>query len=872
MTNLNLLERAMKHKMNRRTFLHWSAVVTAGMTMTGCESELKKIPEDQANKLIGKEGQWITAACWHNCGGRCYNKAYIVDGVVVRQGTDDTHPDTPDFPQQRACQRGRSQNQQVFSADRIKYPMKRKNWAPGGGQKELRGVDQWVRISWDEALDIVASEITRIKNQHGNEAILTIGGAIGRSINKIGGSAQAWGNTSWGTWYYAGVDMGLGDGWVIRPINDRLDIRNSDLVVIWGANPAWSSGNSAAYNYLQAKKAGAEFIFIDPMYSDSARVLADQWIPIRPSTDHAFAIAVAYTLLDEDDPQTNPLIDWDFLRKYTVGFERETMPAGADPTDSYQDYLLGTKDNIPKTPEWAAEICGVEPEQIRAFARKLAKAPRAAIITGWAPARTHNTDSWPQAFMTLGCMTGNIGAPGKMTGISCHFVGGNGGPHLVQPGSNGVPGIPNPCDVSINNAELWNAILTGKYTASSPVNSRFLGTQVDTETEPTIKDCNIQMIYHGAAARLNQLCGAVKGIEAHRKVEFVLTQHYSYNTQARYSDVVLPITTMWERFGHVRDSQEILILAQQIIEPMFEAKDDIWIDVEIGKRLGLDATEIDPFPENQKIFNSLANATVRKEDNSDWETLFTITPQDIKEWGVQGEPQTGRIPLKDFMKTGIYQVPRKPNDALTYIHLKEFIDDPENNKLDTDSGKLEIYCQRIADRVKYLGFSQIEPVPKYTRPIEGYEDTFEDWDNKVKGQFPLQLVTVHHRRRAHSIFDNAQWLREAFAQDLMINPQDANAFGIKDGETVKISSRHGAVVRPVKLTEVIKPGVVALGQGAWIEMDEQEGVDKAGNTNILNGGIPTGQGHMGWNSCNVRIEKYHKALEPDHKWPARVIF
>ena len=91
------------------------------------------------------------------------------DGVVVRQKTDDTHEDSPDFPQQRGCLRGRSQRQQVFSADRLKYPMKRKNWKPGGGKKELRGKDEWVRISWDEALDYVASETKRIAKKYGND-------------------------------------------------------------------------------------------------------------------------------------------------------------------------------------------------------------------------------------------------------------------------------------------------------------------------------------------------------------------------------------------------------------------------------------------------------------------------------------------------------------------------------------------------------------------------------------------------------------------------------------------------------------------------------------------------------------------------------
>src|SRR5690606_1662726 len=146
------------------------------------------------------EGEWISAACWHNCGGRCPNYALVKDGVVLRQKSDDTHEDSPDFPQQRGCARGRSQRKQVFGADRLKYPMKRKHWEPGGGRKELRGQDEWVRISWDEALDIVASEIKRIKEKYGNEAILCPGGAeIQRTLTLYGGYVSTYGTTSGGT-------------------------------------------------------------------------------------------------------------------------------------------------------------------------------------------------------------------------------------------------------------------------------------------------------------------------------------------------------------------------------------------------------------------------------------------------------------------------------------------------------------------------------------------------------------------------------------------------------------------------------------------------------------------------------------------------
>lgn len=865
MSENNFLEKTLEDTvLSRRSFLKWSAALGGTAALAGGVNYGMKAVE-AAEAVAAGEGEFITAACWHNCGGqRCLLKAEVLDGVVQKVKTDDTHPDTADHPQLRACARGRSQQHQVFGADRLKYPMKRKNWEPGGGKKELRGQDEWVRISWDEALDIVASEFKRIKGKYGNEGILEVGGTLSRPISLFGGAVRTWGTTSWGTWYYTGPQIGLGDGLVFTSHNDRLDMRNSDLIVIWGGNPAWSSQGNTMKFYLDAKKAGAKFIFVDPFYNDSAKILADDWVPVRPATDHALALGIAYVLIDEDDPAKNPLIDWDFLNRCTVGFDSEHMPEGGNPEDNFKDYVLGTYDGEPKTPEWASEICGVPPREIRALAREIGRTERVALLTAWAPARTNNTDSWPQMFMTLGCMTGNIGESGKMTGVSCWERTANGGPFLIGSGGSGVPRIDaETINISINNNEVWDAVLSGKYVAG----------------EDEVKDIDLQMIVHDGSSSLNQKVGMTKGIKAHREVEFVLTLNFVLNTNAKYSDVVLPVTTQWERAGYLDGNREHLIWARNITDPLFEAKDDDWIAAELGKRLGFDPEVILPLSPEQQVFNRLAGAWVLKEDGETRENLLTITQEDIDSMGVEGEPQEGRITLQEFKEKGIYSVPRKENDNYGYIAHEDFRKDPEANPLShswagTPSGKMEIYCQQIADFVKSKGFTEIDPIPTYTKPTEGYEDTFSDWQSKVKGDYPFQLITIHYRRRSHSIFDNVPWLREAFPQEFIMNTLDAEELGLKNGDIVKITSRHGKVIRPVFVSELMMPGVTALGEGAWAEVDEKTGIDKAGSTNTLNGAIPTGQGHQGWNSCNVNVEKYTGPidLKPDHKWPPRVVF
>ncbi|MBI5301789.1 MAG: molybdopterin-dependent oxidoreductase [Chloroflexi bacterium] len=843
--------------LSRRTFLKWSAALggTAVLASSGVDVGLKPTHAAPATVAPAKEGKWVAAACWHNCGGRCPIRAYVTDGVVTRVKTDDTHPDTPDFPQQRGCLRGRSQRMQAFSSDRLKYPMKRKNWAPGGGKKELRGKDEWVRITWDEALDIVTSETKRIKEKYGNESIYCTGGSeIQRTLALAGGYVENYGSTSRGAWRLG--QQPITGTTAQSEMNDRFDLVNSKLIVMWGNNPAWSSMGLASYNFLQAKRAGTKFIFVDPFFNPTASILADEWIPIRPTTDTPMLLAMAYVMLTEDDPKANPLIDWDFLTRCTVGFDKDHMPEGADPKESFKDYVLGTYDNTPKTPQWAARICGVPAEKIRSFALEVARTKPTALLFGWNSARVEKSQHVCFAVISLGAMTGNMGISGGSCGISCHNSASNGGPSLVTLGSAGTPAVANPLTkIRLCSNEHWDAIMTGKYTAGKGAK----------------KDINIQMIYHGGGSRLNQTNNINKGIAAHRKVEFVVTQQYGLNSNAKYSDLVLPVTTPWERYSNFQaGNRELVVWASQVVQPMFEAKDDMWIAVEIAKRLGLDVSKVNPLTEAQSTFNIVVGAKVMKTDGSGMEPLVTITDEDIKTMGVTGKPQQGRITLKEFREQGFYAVPRKMGDKLGYVHLEKFRKDPKANPLQTKSGKLQLHSKELADLVTNAGWNQGYPIAVYDPPTEGYEATFADWEKQVKGQFPLQLCNIHYPRRSHSVLDNVTWLREAWPQELMINTLDADARGIKHGDTVRIFNKSGAVLRRVSVTPRARPGVVFLGEGAWPEFDEN-GNDIAGATNTLSGDYASGPDIESWQACVVQVEKWNgKPLEPDYKWSPRV--
>lgn len=853
--------------LNRRSFMQWTSAIAAmaGLPLSrGLQAQETPTAAAQT-PVAAKQGEWKPAACWHNCGGRCVNKALVVDGVVVRQKTDDVNPDSPDHPQQRGCIRGRSQRKQIFGADRLKYPMKRKSWAPGGGDKSLRGRDQWVRITWDEALDIVASESKRIRDKYGNQSIWVTGNvgnapAYQNIYAAFGGNLTDWGTTSWGAWMETPSHIGVHDGWINFGANDRLDMRKSETIVLWGANPAWSSPGNPSYHFLQCKKAGARFISIDPSYTATAEMLDAEWYPVNPGSDHALALGIMYALLEADDPKTNPLIDWDFLKRCTVGFDRDNMPEGINPDENFKDYLLGTFTKDPKTPEWASKICGLSPAQIRQLAKEVGATKRVALLTGWAPARIHHGEGWVHAFSTLGFMTGHMGRSGRMTGVNCHFASGNGGPRLVNGGGNGLPKVDNPVKISINHNEINRALLEGKARQRGKGDA----------------DVNIQLMFNGFNATLQTRANIKLGVDALRKkVEFVVTSIYVLTTNAKYSDLVLPVTTEWEREGMVLapSNRDTLISSVNITPALYEAKSDQWIAKELGRRLGVDVDAIFPTSEKQQFFNTLQGSTVMGDDGKTKEPLLTITEADIKQWGVEGKAQQGRMTLDEFLTKGSYQITRKDGDKLGYIAYEAFVKDPEGNPLKTRSGKFEIHCQQLTEKALEFGWTHVPPIPEYIPPAQGFEATFTDMKAGTKGKYPFQVYNPHYLRRSHSTLDNVQWLREAWPNPVYLNVTDAKALGIKQGDTVLIESELGKTLRPALLTETMKPGVVGLPHGAWAEYDEKTGIDKAGADNAITIQVPTGLGTSGWNTVTCRVEKWQgEQLTEDVKWPQRIIF
>jgi anaerobic dimethyl sulfoxide reductase subunit A len=155
----------------------------------------------------------------------------------------------------------------------------------------------------------------------------------------------------------------------------------------------------------------------------------------------------------------------------------------------------------------------------------------------------------------------------------------------------------------------------------------------------------------------------------------------------------------------------------------------------------------------------------------------------------------------------------------------------------------------------------------------GYPNTFKNADiHGEKGEYPYLLYNPHYLRRSHTVFDNCPWLRETWANPVFLNSRDAAEKGIAEGDTILISTPDGKGLRRATLMDILMPGVVGLPHGAWVDVDEATGIDRAGSDNYLLGSEYSGFGVTGYNNHICNIEKYSgAALEPDCDWPQRIV-
>ncbi|MEK7991322.1 MAG: molybdopterin-dependent oxidoreductase, partial [Thiotrichaceae bacterium] len=807
--------------MNRRSFLKTTAVGTAATGLITAKKDAEAFAYEPYPR--DDELETVVTSCAHNCGSRHALIAHKKGDVIVRLSTDDGRfqkdghygKDTEEEPQLRGCLRGRSYRSRIYSQERLLYPMIRVG---------KRGEGKFKRASWDEALDLVAGKMVDLKMKYGPTALLDqsyagaswgvlhksdqIAGLLGRFLGLFGCRTNSWSVPSYqGTVFSSTQTFGsIEDG------NEDDAYAYSKLIIMWGWNPAYTFHGGNTFYYMRlAKQRGCKFVIIDPQYTDSASAYDAWWIPIRPNTDAAMMAGMAHYIF------ANNWQDQLFINKFVQGMDQSTMPEWAKGGESFKDYIMGFSDGIAKTPEWAAEICGVSAEDIKKLAKMYALTKPAALKASWAPGRNAYGEQYNRMAAALQSMTGNIGKLGGCAegiGKGWHAEG------------SAMPEDPY--------SNIYAAALKSDRWAHCVLNfpnvkREELGLwprQDPTDGMPPL----IKGIFWQGSNWFNQLTNINKEIKAIQDMELVVCSDSTITPSGLYADVLLPVATHFERHdvalpwykGHY------YIHRPKVIQPMGESKTDWQIYTELAYRLGFGpvynprATR-DYFHHNDDVDEAYLSHW--------WEHKVMAHQQVEMSW-------------EEFKHYGIYKFKLdKP-----HVGFEEQIKNGKPFK--TPSGKIEIFSTPLAttpDFAKTQFGYYIPPIPKWIEPWE--------WLGHQKAvKFPFHMITPHPRWRTHSIFNNIPWLREMYEQEITINASDAKKMGIKTGDTIEAWNDRGKIVLPAYVTERCMPGVVVVHEGVWLDLDEN-GVDRSGNPDFLTDDNPSPAGAFAYNTILVDFKK-----------------
>ncbi len=745
----------------------------------------------------------------NNCGGRCVIHAHVRDGKIERLTTDTQEAAGCGAPL-TACVRGMNYHKTFLGEDRLRYPMKRVG---------PRGEGAFERISWQEAVDIIAREWIRIRDTYGpgsryvnyatGISALMRGNTLAKRLLSLDGGFLDYYNSYSTACIRQATDLMYGTN---RTGNSLEDWLNTNLIILWGHNPAETRFDTTMYYLKKAREKGIPVVVVDPRKNDTVLALDGEWIPIRPATDSAMMDAMAYVIIKEG------LADREFLDRCCLGFDKEHMPEGIDPSECYLSYVTGEKDGVPKSPQWAEEITGVKKETIEKLAVRYATARPAALIQGYGPQRNGYGEQIARGGILLACITGNVGVKGGWASGTA-----DNGVHRMP----SFPMPPNPYPMRIP-VFLWtDGIVRGHemtgldgVTVTGDVreavrrwnpeivggSGRKMGVDVpeqEAEENQVHLASDIKMILNLAGnclinqhSHINRTAEILKDTS---KCEFIVCSDLFMTASARFADILLPGVSMFECENITMPWQygDFLGFNNKVIEPLFEGRFEYdWLS-EVADRLGLKEEFTQGRTAGQwleSIYNDLRN---QETELPDYET---------------------------FKREGIYRYQNTPG----VIAFEKEREDPDKYPFPTKSGKIEIFSEKVY-RTKYREF--VPAIPRYVEPPEGPRDP-------LAARYPLQLIGWHTKRRCHSIHDNNQGMDKIDPQRLWMHERDGAARGISDGDEVLVWNDRGCIQIPVRITDWIMEGVTALSQGAWYKPD-RDGVDRAGSVNVLTSLRPT---------------------------------
>jgi molybdopterin guanine dinucleotide-containing S/N-oxide reductase-like protein len=774
-----------------------------------------------------------------------------------------------------------AERDRVYSQDRIRYPMKRKDFDPNGARNpQNRGKSPYQRISWDEALDMVGAEICRVQTTYGPSALSgmtsshhnwgVVGYKMGpfyRFLNMLGytqvfDNPDSWEGWHWGATHTYGFFWRLGMPEQYDLLEDSL--KHAEMIVFWSNDPDTTrgtyTGQDSAMWRLWLKQKGVKMVFIDPYYNYTAAAMDGKWIPIRMGSGTAMAMAIAFVWITENT------FDRDYVENRTIGF------------DEFRRHVLGEDDGQPKTPEWAEAECGVKGRIIRSLAREWAS--KRTVLSGGSrggeggACREAYGTEWARMMVLLQAMQG-LGKPGVSIWGTTMGAPSNTDvwfPAYADPdgrmGSSRAANkqMVNPVKQRLYRLTLPEAIL------NPPVTWRgegFCGSSLDQQFKeyeyPMPGNSEIKMFFRYGGSFMGTMSDTNKWVRMYQspKLEFVVNQDCWWSSETQFADVILPACTNLERDdvgewgacgGYTMHASSgcnfrIVVRQKKCIEPLWESRSDYTILAGIAERLG------------------------RKEEFTEGKTELDWAKRYFE---LSDLPK--HISWEEFNRKGYHIVnlpePYRSTPSLRWFYEGRACDtpDPNNPKRKTDrSGDLGTYSGKIEFVSQSL--SRCIPDDAERPPIPHYIPSWEGHRSELFKTYPLQLVSPHPRFSFHTHYDkHTSWLDEIPTHRIRkdgyawwparIHPSDAGPRGIQNGDIVKLYNDRGAVLCLAVLTERIKPGVVHSYASSTrydpLEPGKPGSVDQGGCVNLLTSSRMLSKNAPGMtpNSCLIEIEKW----------------
>ncbi len=490
-------------------------------------------------KALGEEV--VTSICGV-CPAGCGVDVHLVNGEIDRLSP------LKDHPQGIICPRGQAAREIVYSPDRILYPKKRAN----------QGSDQFERISWDEAYEIMVSKLRRIAAEYGPESlcIYTGRGNFEYGLNEAfapAGTAESSANavlyplgspntTGVGSLCYAAYGMMASKACFGDYMRNMVeDVDQADLILVWGENPTTDSSPINLPRLMRARRRGARVVVIDHRRSETAYATRAEWIGVRPGTDGALALGMIHVLLAEE------LYDRDFVERWISGFSE------------LQEYVLSF------TPERVAKITWVPASRIRALAREIAEARGCSILTYTGLEYSNSGVQAIRAVWILQALAGHLDVPGgKLFKM----------PDRLQINRNLTdPPVAGPKPIGADEYPLYYEVRREAHAALLP--------QAILEGKPY----PIRALIISGSSLITAWPNPALWRRALAALEFLVIVNRFPTADAQYAHLLLPATTMFEIESYMIYDGYIQH-RQRVIEPLGEARNDYLIFAELAQRLG----------------------------------------------------------------------------------------------------------------------------------------------------------------------------------------------------------------------------------------------------------------------------------------------